>query len=106
MLLVYDISDYSSFEGRFGFFGFRSYLFLIQQTPTGIRKWVDELSEAGVGDSRYVPKLLIGNKTDATDRAVSAEQGRKLAEDIGAMFCETSAKYSDGVTAAFMTLAK
>ncbi|KAF9441844.1 putative Rab/GTPase [Macrolepiota fuliginosa MF-IS2] len=86
VLLVYDVSDYPSFQG--------------------IRKWVDELEEAGLGDSERVPKLLVGNKTDASDRAVSTEQGRKLAEEIGALFCETSAKYSDGVTAAFTMLAR
>lgn len=86
VLLVYDVADYSSFEG--------------------IRKWVDDLKDQGVGDPKRVPRLLVGNKIDTTGRAVSTEQGRKLAEEIGALFCETSAKNSEGVVAAFTMLAR
>lgn len=53
-----------------------------------------------------MPKLLVGNKSDRPNRAVSTEQGQKLAKTLGAQFCETSAKYSDGVIAAFMMLAR
>ncbi|KAJ3574979.1 hypothetical protein NP233_g1396 [Leucocoprinus birnbaumii] len=85
VLLVYDVADYSSFEG--------------------IRKWVEDLQEQGI-DMKRVPRLLVGNKIDATNRVVGSEQGRKLAEDIGALFCETSAKNSEGVMAAFTMLAR
>src|SRR5262249_38216787 len=75
-------------------------------TLPGIRKWVEDLNEAGVGNLAQIPKLLVGNKTDATGRAVSTEQGQKFATELGALFCETSAKYSEGVNAAFMMLAR
>ena len=52
-------------------------------------------------------KILIGNKSDWTDkRAVSEEEGRELAEELGVKFIETSAKINEGVEEAFFTLAR
>jgi Ras-related protein Rab-8A len=54
-----------------------------------------------------VNKILIGNKSDWTDkRAVAEEQGRELAEELGIKFIETSAKVNEGVEEAFFTLAR
>jgi Ras-related protein Rab-8A len=54
-----------------------------------------------------VNKVLIGNKSDWTDkRAVSEEDGRQLAEELGIKFIETSAKINEGVEDAFFTLAR
>jgi Ras-related protein Rab-8A len=54
-----------------------------------------------------VNKILIGNKSDWTDkRAVSEEEGRELAEELGVKFIETSAKINEGVEEAFFTLAR
>jgi Fe2+ transport system protein B len=54
-----------------------------------------------------VNKVLIGNKSDWTDkRAVSEEEGRELAEELGVKFIETSAKINEGVEEAFFTLAR
>ena len=52
-------------------------------------------------------KILIGNKSDWTDkRAVTEEQGRELADELGIKFMETSAKINEGVEEAFFTLAR
>ena len=49
-----------------------------------------------VGDR--VPLVLVGNKTDLhVDRRVSHEQGKKLAEEMKAVFMETSAKQNQNV---------
>ena len=49
-------------------------------------------------------KILIGNKSDWTEkRAVTEEQGRELANELGIKFMETSAKANDGVEEAFYT---
>ena len=49
-----------------------------------------------VGDR--VPLVLVGNKTDLhVDRRVSNEQGKKLAEEMKAVFMETSAKQNQNV---------
>jgi Ras-related protein Rab-8A len=54
-----------------------------------------------------VNKILIGNKCDWTDkRAVTEEQGRQLAEELGIKFMETSAKVNEGVEEAFFSLAR
>lgn len=46
-----------------------------------------------------VPVVLVGNKTDLhQERAVSAEEGRKLAESWRANFLETSAKQNEVFT--------
>jgi Ras-related protein Rab-8A len=54
-----------------------------------------------------VNKILIGNKSDWTDKkAVTKEQGRELADELGIKFMETSAKENQGVEEAFFTLAR
>jgi hypothetical protein len=54
-----------------------------------------------------VNKILIGNKSDWTDKkAVTEEQGRALADEFGIKFMETSAKVNEGVEEAFFTLAR
>lgn len=43
-----------------------------------------------------LPIVLVGNKTDLhKQRAISPEQGRKLAEEWKAVFLETSAKHQE-----------
>jgi GTPase SAR1 family protein len=58
--------------------------------------------------SKGVNKILIGNKSDWTDkRAVTEEQGRELANELGInLFTETSARVNEGVEEAFFTLAR
>jgi Ras-related protein Rab-8A len=54
-----------------------------------------------------VNKILIGNKSDWTDKkVVTEEQGRTLASELGIRFMETSAKINEGVEEAFFTLAR
>ena len=54
-----------------------------------------------------VNKILIGNKSDWTDKkAVTEEQGRELANELGIKFMETSAKVNEGVEEAFDVVAE
>lgn len=56
--------------------------------------------------SKGVPKILIGNKCDWEEkRAVSTEQGQKLADELGIPFLEVSAKSNINVDKAFYSLA-
>ncbi|MHA2006014.1 MAG: Rab family GTPase [Promethearchaeota archaeon] len=66
-------------------------------------KWLNDLKQYSEKEPAY---LLIGNKTDLKDsKAVSAEEGQKLAEKINASsFVETSAKSGDNVEHAFKKL--
>ncbi|XP_065903702.1 ras and EF-hand domain-containing protein homolog isoform X2 [Dysidea avara] len=76
-ILVYDITNRDSF--------------------VGIRGWTDVI-KATLRDGSSV-LLLIGNKRDVPhgDRQVSTREGEKLAEQLGALFMETSARSGDNV---------
>jgi len=84
ILLVYDVTDDRSFNN--------------------IRTWHANIEQHA---SEGVNKVLIGNKSDWTDkRAVTEEEGRQLADELGIKFIETSAKINEGVEDAFFTLAR
>jgi Ras-related protein Rab-8A len=69
-----------------------------------IRTWHNNIEQHA---SEGVNKILIGNKSDWTDKkAVTEEQGRELADEFGIRFMETSAKVNEGVEEAFFTLAR
>jgi Ras-related protein Rab-8A len=69
-----------------------------------IRTWHSSIEHHA---SEGVNKILIGNKSDWTDkRAVTEEQGRELADELGIKFMETSAKVNEGIKEAFFTLAR
>lgn len=69
-----------------------------------IRTWHANIEQHA---SEGVNKILIGNKSDWTDKkAVTEEQGRALADELGIRFMETSAKVNEGVEEAFFTLAR
>ena len=81
VLLVYDVTDSESFAN--------------------IDHWVGELDHFA---SPGIVKLIVGNKVDCAPRAVSYEEGRALADGLGASFMETSAKTGQGVAMAFTIL--
>ncbi|KAL8172240.1 hypothetical protein V2J09_024044 [Rumex salicifolius] len=95
-LVVYDISRSSTFES--------------------VSRWLDELnsnfsplpakSQIAHCDTT-VARMLVGNKCDlANIRAVSVEQGKKLAEEHRMFFMETSAKDATNVNKAFEMVIK
>lgn len=71
---------------------------------TDVRTWHSNIEQHA---SEGVNKILIGNKCDWVDKkAVTEEQGRELAQELGIKFMETSAKVNEGVEDAFFTLAR
>ena len=48
--------------------------------------------------------MLVGNKIDLGNRAVTTQEGEKMARNNGMMFIETSAKTKIGVMEAFEEL--
>eukprot|EP00933_Yihiella_yeosuensis_P001321 TRINITY_DN10213_c1_g1_i1.p1 TRINITY_DN10213_c1_g1~~TRINITY_DN10213_c1_g1_i1.p1 ORF type:complete len:225 (-),score=59.26 TRINITY_DN10213_c1_g1_i1:158-832(-) len=74
-----------------------------QTSFAGTRKWLDDVrSERG----EDCVLALVGNKIDlASERQVSTEEGQQLADELGVMFLETSAKQGENVTTLFQQLA-
>ena len=82
ILLVYDVTDRQSFEN--------------------IRNWIKNIKQHA---SETVRKILLGNKCDMDEkRAVSTEEGQKLADEIDIQFFEVSAKSGRSVENAFCKL--
>lgn len=83
VLLVFDISDRTSFED--------------------LHEWMNVLNSAG----EDTPFVLVANKVDLEEngqRAVPTEEGVKFAEQHGGRYFETSAKAGTGVDEAFEQL--
>ena len=84
IVLVYDITDRGTFNS--------------------VRSWMAQINEHADGQ---VNKILVGNKCDnSSARKVSADEGRKLADEYGVRFIETSAKQNVNVTEAFRAIAQ
>jgi Ras-related protein Rab-8A len=100
ILLVYDVTDERSFNSTWLFSVVNTTLPLLAD----IRTWHTNIEQHA---SDGVNKILVGNKSDSTDKkAVTEEQGRELANEFGIKFIETSAKVNEGVEEAFFTLAR
>ena len=65
--MTYDVTDENSFKN--------------------IKNWIKQIEQNA---QTNVCKVLVGNKCDKPDRKVSEEEGRKLANDFGMNFFETS----------------
>lgn len=69
-----------------------------------IRTWMRSLEQHA---PREISKVLVGNKCDLdSEREVSEDMGRDLADEYGTAFFETSAMTGHGVDACFMHLAR
>ncbi len=101
ILLVYDVTDERSFNSELNH---PSSSCEIWTYHLDIRTWHANIEQHA---SEGVNKILIGNKSDWTDKkAITEEQGRELASELGIKFMETSAKINEGVEEAFFTLAR
>ena len=82
ILVVYDITDRDSFDN--------------------LNSWLIEIEKNA---SKYIYKLLIGNKCDLeSERKVSYQEGKEFAANNGMSFIETSAKADTKVNEAFELL--
>lgn len=89
---------------RFDVYVLFSWRWYSRGATVDIRTWHANIEQHA---SDGVNKILIGNKSDWTDKkAVTEEQGRELANELGIKFMETSAKVNEGVEEAFFTLAR
>lgn len=84
IILTYDITDKQSFQD--------------------VDNWLEEVEKFAKPN---VVKLLVGNKCDLeSQRQVTAEEGKELADKMGVQFLETSAKSSINIEPAFIAMAK
>ena len=84
IILVYDCTDEQSFNN--------------------IRNWIKQIETHAAKD---VAKILVGNKCDMeSQRQVSTDEGRELAEHYNVRFLETSAKDCKNVDEAFQLMTK
>ncbi|EAR91266.3 Rab-family small GTPase (macronuclear) [Tetrahymena thermophila SB210] len=84
IVVVYDVTDKLSFEN--------------------VKTWMSEIEKYA---QENVCKLLIGNKSDLSDkRVVSTEEGQQLASSLKIKFIETSAKNSNNIDSAFESMAQ
>lgn len=66
----------------------------------------DWLREASRYAKDSVIKMIVGNKSDRDDRAVSTEDGSELADKYGMRFIETSSRNATNVDEAFRLIAQ
>ncbi|CAM6099443.1 unnamed protein product [Calypogeia fissa] len=84
ILLVYDISDSSSFQN--------------------VRNWIGSITEYAAENVNIV---LVGNKADMADkRQIAKAQGQALADEYNIKFFETSAKTNFNVEEVFTSIAR
>ena len=84
IILVYDITDKQSFRD--------------------IDNWLGEVEKHA---SENVVKMLVGNKCDLeSQRQVTYQEGKELADSLGLKFLETSAKDKVNVDQSYLTLVK
>lgn len=75
-----------------------------KQSLTTLKNWVKELKQLGPD---HIVIAIAGNKSDLEHkREVPAAQARAYADEIGALFIETSAKEDTNVSDLFISISK
>jgi len=83
IIVVYDVTDQDSFDN--------------------VKQWLQEIERYA---SENVKKLLVGNKSDLTQKkVVDYTNAKEYADQLGIPFLETSAKANTNVEQAFITMA-
>lgn len=83
IIIAYDITEIKSFEK--------------------LKNWINDIKMYA---HKKVRLVLVGNKCDLSNRRITEEEGKKLADDFGMHFFETSAKTNQNVSEVFTFLTK
>lgn len=73
------------------------------KTFDSLKYWIQEIQKKGSQNSKIV---IAANKIDAENREIGTEIAAQFAEQVGAMYVETSALDGRGVEEMFTELAK
>ena len=84
IVLIYDVTDDASYEK--------------------IRDWMEQILSNTKRED--IGLVLLGNKCDMEPRAVTEEQGNKMAEELNVSYFETSALTGQGINEAFNELTR
>ncbi|XP_055698824.1 GTP-binding protein Rheb homolog [Phlebotomus papatasi] len=98
--------EYSIFPAQYSM-DFHGYVLVYSITSRKSFEVIQIIYEklSDVMGSAHVPVVLVGNKTDLhQERAVSTDEGKKMAEAWKATFLETSAKQNESVADIFHSL--
>lgn len=75
-----------------------------QESFNNVKTWLHEIDRYA---NENVNKLLVGNKNDlTTKKVVDTATAKEFADSLGIQFLETSAKTSENVEQAFITMAQ
>lgn len=98
-VLVYSISSRSSFTR---IQRFHHQIQRVKEASANSPSYPGSPIAAATGSAGNVPIMLVGNKADrVTEREVSTQEGRALAQELGCDFVEASAKNCINVEKAF-----
>ena len=70
-----------------------------------IEKWIDDVSE-NIYEVSEITFILVGNKSDLSNRRVTYSEGQALADKLGIEYIETSAKKFSNIQLVYDRLAK
>lgn len=84
VILVYDVTSRDTFEN--------------------LDQWLKEVNLYTPENGEGIAKLLVGNKIDLEDRAVTREEAEDWARSQGMLFLEASAKTKIGIQQCFLEL--
>ena len=72
-----------------------------RETFDYLPQWLKEVDVYSPNGGKDVVKVLVGNKVDTEDRAVTRKEGEAWAKSKGMMYLECSAKTSVGISQVF-----
>ena len=83
LILIYDVTDINTFKN--------------------MRNWIRHMQ---ILEKTYINKVLVGNKCHEPKREVTEEEGKKLAEEFGLAYFETSTETNQNINEVFEYLAR